>query len=139
VQVEFAGAVSNKYLVIKNDGNDAISGTFNGLPEGATFYANGSKFQITYQGGDGNDVELTQIALPGPSKVGSITRSGNGQIQLIGSGNPGMVYGIEANSDLNTSNWTNIGIVLTDQLGEISFTDTNAPNFPQRFYRLKAK
>jgi autotransporter-associated beta strand protein len=139
VQVEFAGAVSNKYLVIKNDGNDAITGTFNGLPEGATFYASGSKFQITYHGGDGNDVELTQIALPGPSQVGSINHLGNGQIQLIGTGNPGMVYGIEANSDLSTSNWTNIGIVLTDQLGEISFTDTNAPNFPQRFYRLKAK
>jgi hypothetical protein len=49
------------------------------------------------------------------------------------------MYGIEANSDLNTTNWINIGLAQADNLGEISFTDTNAPNYAMRFYRFKAK
>src|ERR1043165_9532666 len=46
------------YTVIQNDGADAVSGTFAGLPEGAVI--NGSNFtgRISYHGGDGNDVTL---------------------------------------------------------------------------------
>ena len=116
-----------------------MNGTFNGLPEGGTFYANGAQFQITYKGGDGNDVVLREIALPGPSQIGGITPLANGQMKITGSGNPGMVYGLEANEDLNTSNWVNIGIALANQLGEIEYTDSDAPNHPMRFYRFKAK
>ncbi len=139
VQLEFPSAVSNEFLIINNDGNDPVNGTFNGLPEGGIFYANGAQFQITYKGGDGNDVVLTQIALPGPSQIGGITALGNGQIKITGSGNPGSVYGLEGNDDLNTSNWVNIGIALANQLGEIEFIDSDAPNHPMRFYRFKAK
>jgi hypothetical protein len=139
VQLQFPSAVSNEFLIIKNDGNDPVNGTFNGLPDGGTFYANGAQFRITYKGGDGNDVVLTQIALPGPSQIGGITALGNGQIKISGSGNPGMVYGLEANDDLNTSNWVNIGIALANQLGEIEFVDSDAPNHRMRFYRFRAK
>ena len=42
-----------------------LSGTFSGLPEGAFVGRFGDQnFYITYQGGDGNDVELTSV-LPG--------------------------------------------------------------------------
>jgi fibronectin-binding autotransporter adhesin len=47
--------------IIDNDGTDAIIGTFNGLAEGATFGADGRLFTITYVGGTGNDVVITQI------------------------------------------------------------------------------
>jgi len=139
VRLSFASAISNQFLIIKNDGNDAVAGTFNGLPEGGTFYANGAQFQITYKGGDGNDVVLTQIGLPQPSHIGGITQINNGQIQIAGNGNPGMVYGIEANSDLNTTNWVNIGVAQANQLGEVGFIDTDAPNHAIRFYRFIAK
>ena len=139
VQLQFPSAVSNEFLIINNDGNDPVNGTFNGVTEGGTFYANGAQFQISYKGGDGNDVVLTQIALPGPSQIGGITPLGNGQIKINGSGNPGMVYGLEANNDLNTSNWVNIGIALANQLGEIEFVDSDAPNHRMRFYRFRAK
>jgi autotransporter-associated beta strand protein len=35
------------------------AGTFQDLPEGATFSVDGQKFRITYRGGDGNDIVLT--------------------------------------------------------------------------------
>src|SRR5262249_1921413 len=43
-------------------------GTFNGLPEGAQFTLNNGTvsqlFQITYVGGDGNDIVLTRLNTP---------------------------------------------------------------------------
>jgi hypothetical protein len=39
-----------------------VQGTFAGLPEGKTFTSPGGQLQITYKGGDGNDVVLTVIA-----------------------------------------------------------------------------
>jgi hypothetical protein len=48
-------------LITSTDG--PISGTFAGLPEGATFTQDGLMFQITYQGGtDGDSVVLTRLA-----------------------------------------------------------------------------
>lgn len=46
--------------LIANDGTDAVVGTFDGLPEGATYTtASGQQFRISYAGGTGNDVTLT--------------------------------------------------------------------------------
>ncbi|HEV2720809.1 MAG TPA: Ig-like domain-containing protein [Thermoanaerobaculia bacterium] len=57
------GPIGTEYTLIENDGNDPVSGTFsdpNGdLPEGSRY---GSSLQISYHGGDGNDVTLTVIA-----------------------------------------------------------------------------
>lgn len=60
------------FIIINNDGIDAISGTFNGITEGAQFTKafNGvdSLFSVSYVGGDGNDVVLTYLgAVPAPS------------------------------------------------------------------------
>ena len=50
------------FVILNNEGPGPINGTFSGLPEGATFTTGaGLVFQITYQGGDGNDVELTEL------------------------------------------------------------------------------
>ena len=46
------------YRLINNNGPGA-PGTFDGLPEGATVIAAGRQLQISYVGGDGNDVTLT--------------------------------------------------------------------------------
>ena len=51
-------AVGNEtFVLIDNDAADAITGTFNGLAEGATLTVGGRTFVISYVGGDGNDVE----------------------------------------------------------------------------------
>jgi len=56
------------YLIIANDGSDAVSGTFDGLAEGAmipNFLGSGLDAQISYAGGDGNDVVITtSIGIP---------------------------------------------------------------------------
>jgi autotransporter-associated beta strand protein len=59
----FVPSVGQAYTVIDNDSNDAVTGTFNGLAEGATFTAQGVTYKITYVGGDGNDVVLTVTAV----------------------------------------------------------------------------
>jgi autotransporter-associated beta strand protein len=55
----FAPTVGQDFLVIQNDAADAIVGTFDGLPEGATFTTRGVTFAISYVHGTGNDVVLT--------------------------------------------------------------------------------
>jgi hypothetical protein len=54
------------FKIIDNDGTDSVTGTFSGLPEGATVSLNGSIFTISYVGGDGNDVTLTAPTVAGP-------------------------------------------------------------------------
>ncbi|WP_254507965.1 hypothetical protein [Anatilimnocola floriformis] len=46
------------FIVVSNDGTDAVIGTFDGLPEGTMVDVNGLAKRLTYIGGDGNDVVL---------------------------------------------------------------------------------
>jgi autotransporter-associated beta strand protein len=137
VLLGFSSAVSNRFVIIANDGNDVVVNTFKNLPEGAPFFIGTAQFQISYQGGDGNDVELTQVGVAAPPQIGLVKDPGNGQIQITGNGMAGAIYDIQANSDLNTTNWTKIGTVPADLNGLINFTDVDATNFMMRFYRLK--
>ncbi len=61
VQMGYPGFPNISYMLISNAGNDPVDGTFLGKPEGSTFNIAGAQFYITYQGGDGNDVVLTQL------------------------------------------------------------------------------
>ncbi|MBK8464675.1 MAG: hypothetical protein IPL32_02485 [Chloracidobacterium sp.] len=67
----FVPAKGDTFIIISNDGTDAINGTFLNLPEGSIFGALDTQFQITYLGGDGNDVSIERIAEPSVS--GTIT------------------------------------------------------------------
>ncbi len=61
------------FFIVRNDGNDALSGTFQGLPEGGTVFATGGqRYLISYTGNfdtlsatGGNDVVLTAVPEPG--------------------------------------------------------------------------
>ena len=58
----FVPALGQAFVLLDNDGTDAVSGTFSGLAEGATVTLNGAyDFRISYAGGDGNDVVLTSL------------------------------------------------------------------------------
>ena len=59
----FSPVSADIFTLITNDGTDAISGTFAGLPEGAVFNAAGAEWLISYQGGTGNDVIVTRQAV----------------------------------------------------------------------------
>jgi autotransporter-associated beta strand protein len=67
--------------MIQNDGTDAVTlingGRLfyeaNALEEGERFFASGSEFQISYAGGDGNDVTLLVVPEPG---IGALVSGG---------------------------------------------------------------
>lgn len=55
---------SNEYVIIANDGTDAVTGTFAGFGEGGKVTVGTVEYQITYKGGTGNDVALKK-GIPG--------------------------------------------------------------------------
>jgi hypothetical protein len=59
-------AVGAVFTILNNQGSSAVSGTFAGLPERATFMVTVKgtvmTFRISYVGGTGNDVTLTRIS-----------------------------------------------------------------------------
>ena len=62
----FSPADNTVFLILTNDGPDAIVGTFANLPEGG-YVTNGNfAFRISYVGGTGNDITLTSTNISGP-------------------------------------------------------------------------
>jgi autotransporter-associated beta strand protein len=56
-----------KFFIVSNDGSDAVTGTFAGLIQNATFTAGPNTFQINYAdlfSGSANDISLTVIPEP---------------------------------------------------------------------------
>ena len=132
------GAVNSRYLIINNNSAGPVAGIFNGLPEGATVTANnGARFTISYQGGAGNDVVLTQTSLPTPPQATGIQQLSGGLIQLDGSGITNLTYTVWANTNLTTTNWVSIGTAIVPaNTNAFEFTDPNAADYHQRFYRF---
>jgi uncharacterized repeat protein (TIGR01451 family) len=60
VELGYIPLIGQVFRIIDNEGG-AVSGTFFGLPEGGLVTGAGYVFQISYKGGDGNDVTLTVI------------------------------------------------------------------------------
>lgn len=86
----FVPTGGQKFVIINNDSNDAVTGTFTGLAEGATTVDGGVTYTISYVGGDGNDVELTvtavnAAAIPGAPNTGFALLTSNPLATLIGS------------------------------------------------------
>ena len=68
-------ATSDAFRIIDNRSSTAVSGTFSGLAEGAQFTVDGITFNITYVGGDGNDVVITALNAgtdPTPPNTGAL-------------------------------------------------------------------
>ncbi len=130
----FTPVIGDAFTIVNNDGSDAVIGTFNGLPQGAVFTNSAAQFSISYTGGDGNDVVIYR-GLPSVRLTG-ITPLANGVKQIQGLGLSNSTYTIEAATNLTpTITWSNLGNALATNGGVFSFTDTNAPLFPIRFYR----
>ena len=132
-----AGAVSNRYAVVKSAA--AVNGTFNGDPEGDYIYPTaGRAMRITYLTAAGKEITLIeeQGSPLGNIEISGIVRGTNGHITLTGTGVSGALYTVQANTNLNTTNWVFIGTSTGNFNGAIRFTDTNAPSFPMRFYRF---
>ncbi len=59
LQPSFTPTVGTTFRIIDNDGSDSVTGTFAGLPEGATINLGSTQYTISYTAGTGNDVVLT--------------------------------------------------------------------------------
>lgn len=77
--VGFNAANNDQFTIINNTGSAAVSGTFAGLPQGATVVVSDESFQISYTGGDGNDVVLTHLQTTSTSLTAAPTSSTFGQ------------------------------------------------------------
>ena len=49
------------FTIINNTAASPIAGTFSNLPDGSMVTSNGNTYQVSYEGGDGNDLTLTVI------------------------------------------------------------------------------
>jgi len=131
-------------VIIDNDGTDAAGGVFAGLPEGASFPLGGGMVQITYTGGDGNDVALSRVPPPAPAAgefdiAGSL--AGGGQpgappVRYNGQGLPGFLYALEISPDLQ--NWA-IAVTGTAATNGAISLQWSPPAIPaRRFFRVRA-
>ena len=62
----------------------------------------------------------------------TLQRRSDGTVILQAQGSPGETFDIEASENL--LNWLDLGIATADTNGLMQFEDTNAPNYPARFY-----
>jgi len=124
------------FQIIENDDTDAVVGTFAALPEGGLYILDGVVFQITYGGGDGNDVVLTRVSEP--TTIGAITCLTNGFKEIRGAGLPNVLYVLEAAPDLDSipPKWAPISTNSASAAGVYLFIDQDTSLFPMRFYRV---
>ncbi|HPM83053.1 MAG TPA: sialate O-acetylesterase, partial [Candidatus Anammoximicrobium sp.] len=87
-----APTYGDTFVIVNNDGSDAVVGTFAGLAEGATmpnFLGTSFSAAISYLGGDGNDVVLTvlpAISIASPVAYQTLQRNGSNQAAISISG-----------------------------------------------------
>ena len=53
--------VGTVYTIFQNTSNQPINGTFENMPDGLVFFERGNTVQVSYEGGDGNDLTLTVL------------------------------------------------------------------------------
>jgi len=70
--------------------------------------------------------------------LSSATGSVNGSIALQGVGLPGSNYVFQATANLVSPQWVNLSTNAASASGAVQYTDTAAPNFSSRFYRLQS-
>ncbi len=88
------GEGAKEITVLDHTGRGAVSGTFDGLREGAEVRLGDAVYRISYRGGDGNDVVLTADATgSSPSAVGKSASSHAVSVETR-SANSGMSSGM---------------------------------------------
>lgn len=128
----FAGAAGSNFTLIQNDGADPITGTFQNLAEGASFAISGFPFEITYVGGDGNDVVLTQLSdLPIPTL--SIETTPSTDLRLMWPADP-PEFVLQMKENLGSGPWLPVETAPTEEGGNnLVVLPMDAPRM---FYRL---
>ncbi len=131
-----SSAITRPAVIVRNDAQDPVIGTFTDLPEGSILPNGDALYTLSYVGGDGNDITLSPI-IPALRFI-SVTQA-QGMTQFTVQGQPGFLYTIEATIDLLSppalTSWSPIHTTGTLPNGQFSFTDPDSTSFSKRFYR----
>jgi hypothetical protein len=125
-------AGSGEWVLINNDGDDAVGGTFAGLPDDAELPGDGRRYRIRYGGGTGNDVVLVPVADDMELSFGMREADGgylwNARVPEEGD------YAFQASGNL--VDWLTLETKPADSSRWLEFRDPSAGDRPFRFYRL---
>ncbi len=130
----YYGGASGNYTNVLNAGN-VTNATVSGLIQGTTYYFtattyNSSGIQSPFSNEVSYSVPTNTVTTNSPALQFSVTPTR--QFILTVTGPAGHTYDILATQDCIT--WTVISTVTVGANGSVSFTDTNAANFPMRLY-----
>jgi hypothetical protein len=133
----YYGTASRDYTNTTNAGNVPVV-TIDGLVPGTTYYFTATTYDVQGQeSAFSNEAIYTVPAIVVTNVLATtqIRSAPAGQFLLTITGAVNQGYDVEATVDF--SNWTVIGTVVIGVGGSQDFTDANAVNFPQRFYRTR--
>jgi autotransporter-associated beta strand protein len=131
--------IGQTFTIINNDGVDPVSGTFTGIPQGASFTSSGILYEINYAGGDGNDVTLRRVLNAPPSSILFAGTLPGGLFSIIGSGFSNAPYFIEAATNLTPPvAWQTVATNSSGTGGVYQFIDITTPGRPHRFFRVRS-
>ena len=138
--VGFQATTNDSFMVLQKVSPGPIQGFFLNTSEGSIFGTSPNTFRITYQGGDGNDVVLRRVVIPG-STISGITATTAEKMEILGQGQPFVTYILEAAPHLDLPiPWTPIATNSANDLGIYQFVDAYADQgtqlYPKRFYRV---
>jgi len=87
----FIPPLASTFKIVDNTGSAPVNGTFIGLAEGSTIVVGDETLRISYVGGDGNDIVLTnirQLPVPtGPQVAEPFSLAAGSVVTGVGSGN----------------------------------------------------
>jgi hypothetical protein len=133
----YFGSASGVYTNTVDAGN-ASSITLGGMVSGTTYYFAATTYNAQNQeSGFSNEATYTVpvVVTTNVLVTMAIRSAPAGQFLLTITGRVNQGYTIEATEDFLT--WTVIGTVAIGAGGSLDFTDINAADFPQRFYRTR--
>lgn len=127
----YYGAASGNYTNSITLGK-TNSATISSLANGTTYYFATTAYTAVGAESSFSNEATYRVAF---SQVQKVELLANQSAAVTLAGQPGHAYNIEASQTL--SSWTNIGTVTVGSNGTATFTDANATNYAQRFYRLR--
>lgn len=129
----FPSAISNSFTIIDNDGTDVVGGAFSGLPEGTTLNVSGTPFRVSYGGGTGNDVTLTQLTDTQHPRLNVRHASSNSMVLSWPTNFTG--YTLASSTNLNSNLWCMVS--PTPAVSGTNNVVTNSLLGLQNYYRLQ--
>lgn len=132
----FAWGANIGWIAFETNGSpkmDLLTGNFSGF----AYSANCGWISLSNATAFVQSTVFAGVAGSASSKISSISKPAVGSSATItGLGGSAILYTVQANTNLATATWINIGSATAAAGGNLQFTDVNAPNFKQRFYRF---